>query len=644
MDNLNGEFNKFIEILYLSDEKQLKYFQNNKNNYSFVYRLISFDKLHEIYNFIKKDFKPLLHYFFNDYNISLKKSLLVWCLINQYKDENLSNLEYSHTQNIYHTYKQMFNIIQNIDDFDKAKKMLQKYKVGTDDEKLIEELFDKNIVEKYVTNKTQYNFYYLYNLDFVYYNKIYYKFILNILKIYEKNKKFSKQKLLEILIDENLNTTFFDSTNNDKKESDSESDDDDNDDKKEKESDDNVEKIIIKSKEINCKMNRKLHKCVYPKLFSKNQNGKYMWWQIYVENNKIYTSKGFVGSENITNYKPSVISGKNIGRKNETSPHEQALFEAQTIWKKKIDAGYSTSKDDTKSKKSSRDVLVKYLPMLANKYIPDKTKLNKNGVYVSEKLDGVRALTGYNTQTKKIEMWTRTGRDINHFENIRNNIIKILNELNDNSLVFDGELYSHEIEFNKISGIVRRKTTKSEDEKKIHYYIFDIVDIDKTYKERLKILERINEIIKELNIKNIRIVLSTLVYKPKQILEYHNKFVKNGYEGIMIRNPDSKYLLKNRSAGLLKYKEFEDAEFEIVDVVCGQGNEDKCAIFVCKNNDDCRTFNVRPRGSFEKRKEQYKNRKKLIGKKLTVRWQPSQNNDNDNLPRFPVGIDIRDYE
>jgi DNA ligase-1 len=50
---------------------------------------------------------------------------------------------------------------------------------------------------------------------------------------------------------------------------------------------------------------------------------------------------------------------------------------------------------------------------------------------------------------------------------------------------------------------------------------------------------------------------------------------------------------------------------------------------------------VRPRGTREKRAEWWENREQYIGSKLTVRFQ---NLTADGIPRFPVGIAIRDYE
>jgi ATP-dependent DNA ligase len=103
----------------------------------------------------------------------------------------------------------------------------------------------------------------------------------------------------------------------------------------------------------------------------------------------------------------------------------------------------------------------------------------------------------------------------------------------------------------------------------------------------------------------------------------------------MIRNLDGVYELGRRTKSLLKYKEFEDAEFLVVDVIEGEGTEKGAALFVCRTNTG-QTFNVRPRGSLDKRKKQLQLKKMFIGQKLTVRYQPLSK--DEVLPRFPVGI------
>ena len=112
-----------------------------------------------------------------------------------------------------------------------------------------------------------------------------------------------------------------------------------------------------------------------------------------------------------------------------------------------------------------------------------------------------------------------------------------------------------------------------------------------------------------------------------------------------MRNLNGLYSIKHRSNDLQKFKSFEDAEFEIIGFKLGTGTEEGAIIFECKCGN--KTFDVRPRGSIGERIEKAKHGRDFIGKKLTVRYQPSVKQsdvDRNELPRFPIGIEVRDYE
>ena len=125
------------------------------------------------------------------------------------------------------------------------------------------------------------------------------------------------------------------------------------------------------------------------------------------------------------------------------------------------------------------------------------------------------------------------------------------------------------------------------------------------------------------------------------INDFLEKYTKEGFEGVIIRNKNGKYEENNRSVNLQKLKKFVDEEFEIIDYTTPNiGKEVGCVIWICKTKEG-KKFNVRPSGNYQERKNLYKNAKKYLGKMLTVRYQELT---NGHVPRFPVGITIRDYE
>ena len=129
--------------------------------------------------------------------------------------------------------------------------------------------------------------------------------------------------------------------------------------------------------------------------------------------------------------------------------------------------------------------------------------------------------------------------------------------------------------------------------------------------------------------------VETKVVGSDYIMEYHDKYVSEGYEGLIIRHTNAPYELNKRSKKLLKFKKFITEEFEIIDVISATGKDRNTAIFVCNG------FKARPVGDWETRHQYYVNRNRLIGKFVTVKYQETT---SQGIPRFPIAIGIRDYE
>jgi DNA ligase-1 len=125
-----------------------------------------------------------------------------------------------------------------------------------------------------------------------------------------------------------------------------------------------------------------------------------------------------------------------------------------------------------------------------------------------------------------------------------------------------------------------------------------------------------------------------LCNSKEEILENHKINTQNNYEGSIIRNSRGMYKCKFRSFDLLKYKDFDDAEFEIVNYTYEKdvtGNDKNLIVWVCKTSEN-KEFHVQSKGTREERHELYKNASKYIGKKLWVQYFGLT---NDLIPRFP---------
>ena len=117
------------------------------------------------------------------------------------------------------------------------------------------------------------------------------------------------------------------------------------------------------------------------------------------------------------------------------------------------------------------------------------------------------------------------------------------------------------------------------------------------------------------------------------------RFVEEGYEGAMVRNLKGAYRIGKRSADLQKVKTFLDDEFEIVGFTQGTGGETGCVVWVCKTSSGDE-FSVRPRGTREERQEYF--RTEMLTSQYAYGEIPRVT--DDGIPRFPIGISIRDYE
>lgn len=262
---------------------------------------------------------------------------------------------------------------------------------------------------------------------------------------------------------------------------------------------------------------------------------------------------------------------------------------------------------------------LKTKPMLAHNYHKHGHKIVWPA-FVQPKLNGVRCIS-----TENGELFSRNNKQFTCLRHIEECVPK--------EFSWDGELYYHGWSFQNIVSAVRRDNP-SDQTSKVQFWIYDLIDYA-AYDGRL---DTINHHIKE-NIV-IKKVPTIQVESHKAMLKQHKLFVKQGFEGSIIRNVSGAYVCNKRSFDLQKLKDFIDGEFLITGAKSGQGKEEGMVVWICENEDGKR-FDVRPRGTYEERTKLLQMKDKIIGKKLTVRYQERS---HDNIPIFPVGIIIRDYE
>jgi DNA ligase-1 len=311
--------------------------------------------------------------------------------------------------------------------------------------------------------------------------------------------------------------------------------------------------------------------------------------------------------------------GKNFGKKNATTSFEQAHKEAQAIWDKKLEKEYFEDPADI-------DTYDKFKPQLARDY----TKLPQPSGYSQPKLDGIRCIA------RKDGLYTRAGKEITTCNHIHGELKKFFRIYP--GVILDGELYNHDLkdDFNKITSLVRKvkpsSLEKEECHKLVQYHIYDCIDdmdASWTFSSRAEFIERV---LIDRAPKFSRVVPTSYCEDQESLDELYSKYTEDGYEGQMVRN-DTPYENK-RSKNLLKRKEFITEEFNVVEVLEGQGNWAGYAKHFELELGDDRTFRSGVRGNQETLRE-------LLEQDDKPTWVTCRYFEKtpDGIPRFPVVID-----
>lgn len=362
-------------------------------------------------------------------------------------------------------------------------------------------------------------------------------------------------------------------------------------------------------------------------LYKKDNNDGIRQWTVEVNATGYRTHSGLVGGKIVTSEWFKVMA-TNVGRANHRALDEQALFEAQARWQKKVDSGYSPNEE------SCNTATVKISPMLAKKWEDRQSKISFP-LASQPKLDGMRCWID------KQGAWTRNGKRWMTVEFLTKELKGFFDS--HPHAILDGELYSHELkhDFNKISSLIKKTKPTAADleecESKIKYHIYDcIIDPNKKVPFTSRI-ESVREIVQRLP-QTFVAVATSIANNQAELDALYGEYLEDGFEGQMVRLPDSPYEFK-RSANLLKRKEFQDEEYEILEIGEGNGNKSGMAGFAICRHPDGRTFNSNIKGNHDFLKDLLHNREAYVGTFATCTYF---NLTPDGIPRFPYITRLRD--
>ena len=363
-------------------------------------------------------------------------------------------------------------------------------------------------------------------------------------------------------------------------------------------------------------------------LQSKTSKGFLKFWQGHIGRgygDNIYTFTTYWqettnGTSVVTTSASTLIKGKNIGKSNETTPEQQAHLELESEYKKKIDKGYHLEGEES---------AILLLPMLCLKLNDAKHRL-KGRLAVQPKLDGTRQLWNSSTEI----MWSRSGK-------AQIPAVYAHCKFDTQGYIVDGELLLPKPDYTFEETMSATTQYQPGISDKLAYYIFDIADPTGTltFEERYAIACRL---VKESNNPNVFIVPTYIIKGIEDIMEWQDKFVDMGYEGIIVRMVDGKYKPgPSKSHEIQKFKYFIDKEYKVIAVEGGSGKNEKLAAFICVDNKSGETFRVEFNGTDEKRTYMFNHPEEFIGRMLNVKFQEY---NASGVPRFGKGTWFRDYD
>ena len=303
---------------------------------------------------------------------------------------------------------------------------------------------------------------------------------------------------------------------------------------------------------------------------------------------------------------------------------DQVMLEAKHLVKEKLDKGYREVEKDPEeySEEELLSILGEVItgqngipkPMLAkqadkvtNKKIFDKVWM------ASRKIDGLRCSI-FMGEDGKLHTASRGAMnyDAAMIEILDNKSLVDLFKENP-GLIMDGECYHHGYTLQQLNSIARTQKT-AVDYSILQFYWYDIIDVNSTFDERWAYMQDIRDQMnfgfdpeREFKSGELRIqfVPQEEVIGWDNMMKLHNQFVSEGWEGLVVRDPEKLYKPNGRTNDMIKIKIYKDDCFVVVGKEAGlRGSEDMVFIMQMK---DGRTFKAKPFGDRLQKEEYWNN-------------------------------------
>ncbi len=429
--------------------------------------------------------------------------------------------------------------------------------------------------------------------------------------------------------------------------------------------------------------NSEKYPSVTPMVYKLDSKGVLRCWRAWVEIRDdgvvIENNESGIVDGKLTGTPIPITVGGNIGKKSETSPFQQACKNITSKYKKKRKEGYVEDIEDFEEKGV----------MGAKHWDVGKRHMSQYALH-QPKLDGIRNnFIEEKLMSRGNKEFAPHMYDLPWFDYL----------MRSGKPEADGEIYIHGVDLNDISALTTkyRMTTKEfltycdQDEggvqinlkaadiiaqiytgsfyqdkdtiklaekcskscyyfpgaklsdiamvgsMELEYWVFDLPDREKRADERnFELIEWLKDNQEALDAGIV--LVEGVEFDIADIEEINESYVELGFEGTMVRKPSGLYAYGHKSADILKFKLFVDAEWTIEDYVLDkQGNP--TFVFSSALGHE---FKVRPTGSAAWRRTLLENIDSVIGSSCTLRYQTLHT--DTLIPQFARAIAIRNYE
>lgn len=343
-------------------------------------------------------------------------------------------------------------------------------------------------------------------------------------------------------------------------------------------------------------------------LYAKDANKSMRFWSVETSNTGLFITHGVLGgsAQNKFEEVECGLASRSI--------EEQVRSRYDSRVKKKLDQGYV--RDLEKAKNTERTNTLGLLrPMLAQP-IKNVRGINYKNAFYQHKYDGNRCLV--TKHEDRIVAYSRNGKQIKSIGHILSGI-----HLNEGQTI-DGELYCHGTKLQTINSWIKKE---QKDTSRLELRVYDTIE-DRPYIDRLNVLTalRLGD--------KASLVPTTRIEKEGDLERLLSASIAYGYEGGILRWSNAGYEDGKRSKSLAKLKQFDDAEFEVIDIIESKDGWARLVLYIGDG-----TITVSAPGTMEDKYFIATNPNIFIGEKVTVKYFGLT---KDKKPFQPIAVAFRE--